>query len=82
MTEFLRHPVTIFNLLLAHHHHHFNVHFLPRSIKGMDGCFQQRKVDNQPLVLSHHKAVVYPWECWKEFLVTGCPSNKSRFPLE
>ena len=22
-----------------HHHHQFNVHFLPRSIKGMDGCF-------------------------------------------
>ena len=23
-----------------HHHHHFNVHFLLRLIKGMDGCFQ------------------------------------------
>ena len=21
------------------HHHHINVHFLPRSIKGIDGCF-------------------------------------------
>ena len=23
----------------THHHHQFNVHFLPRLIKGMDGCF-------------------------------------------
>ena len=22
-----------------HHHHHSNVHFLPRVIKGLDGCF-------------------------------------------
>ena len=22
-----------------HHHHRFNVHFIPRLIKGMDGCF-------------------------------------------
>ena len=22
-----------------YHHHQFNVHFLPRLIKGMDGCF-------------------------------------------
>jgi hypothetical protein len=22
-----------------HHHHQLNVYFLPRSIKGMDGCF-------------------------------------------
>ena len=25
--------------LSCHHHHQLNVHFLPRSIKGMDGCF-------------------------------------------
>ena len=25
--------------LIHHHHHHFNVHFLPRLIKGMDGYF-------------------------------------------
>ena len=24
---------------LHHHHHQLNVHFLPRLIKGMDGCF-------------------------------------------
>ena len=35
---------------------------------------QHHKVDNQPLAFSHHKAVVYPWECWNEFLVTGCLS--------
>ena len=35
---------------------------------------QQLKVDNQPLAFSHHKAVVHPWECWNEFLVTGCSS--------
>ena len=23
----------------CHHHHQLNVHFLPRLIKGMDGCF-------------------------------------------
>ena len=23
----------------SHHHHQLNVHFLPRLIKGMDGCF-------------------------------------------
>ena len=22
-----------------HHHHRLNIHFLPRLIKGMDGCF-------------------------------------------
>ena len=28
------------NLSYHHHHHHqINVHFLPRLIKGMDGCF-------------------------------------------
>ena len=54
------------------HQHHFNVHFLPRSIKGIDSCFPDAKVDNHPLVFSHHKAV--PWEYWNEFLVTGCPS--------
>ena len=33
-----------------HHHHQLNVHFLPRLIKGMDGCFPTAyKVDNQPL---------------------------------
>ena len=40
------------NLHHHHHYHHhlFNDHFLPRSIKGMVGCFQTAyKVDNQPL---------------------------------
>ena len=35
---------------------------------------QQHMVDNQPSAFSHHKAVVYPWECWNEFLVSRCPS--------
>ena len=34
----------------------------------------QHKVDTQSLAFSHHKAVVYPWECWNEFLVARCPS--------
>ena len=29
----------LISLLLHHHHHQLNVHFLPRLIKGMDGCF-------------------------------------------
>ena len=33
---------------------------------------QQHKVDNQPLVFSHHKAVVYPWN---KVLVTRCSSS-------
>ena len=33
---------------------------------------QHHKVDNQPLAFSHHKAVVYPWECWNELLLTTC----------
>ena len=34
-----------------HHHPHFNVHFLPKLIKGVwTAAFQQYKVDNQPLV--------------------------------
>ena len=28
-----------------------------------------------PRSSSHHQAVVYPWECWSKFLVTGCPSS-------
>ena len=35
---------------------------------------QQHKVDNQSLVFSHHKAVVYPWEYRNKVLVTGCSS--------
>ena len=35
---------------------------------------QQHKVDDQPLVFIHHKAVVYPWEYWNKVLVTGCSS--------
>ena len=31
-------------------------------------------VDNQPLVFSHHKAVIYSWEYWNKVLVAGCPS--------
>ena len=26
-------------LTYLHHHHQFNVHVLPRLIKGVDGCF-------------------------------------------
>ena len=37
--------------LTHYHHHQINVHFLPRSIKGMDGCFPTASgsVDKQPL---------------------------------
>ena len=28
-----------YNIITAHQHHHLNIHFLPRSIKGLDGCF-------------------------------------------
>ena len=27
------------HVCVCHHHHRFNVHFLPRLIKGMEGCF-------------------------------------------
>ena len=46
-----------------HHHHHphqLNVHFLPRSIKGLDGCFPTA-LGRQSTIL---KAAVYPWESW------------------
>ena len=43
----------ISNLTKVHynsHHHQINVHFLPKLIKGMVGCFPTAyKVDNQPL---------------------------------
>ena len=35
--------------LIHCYHHQLNVHFLPRLIKGVGGCFQQHKVDNQLL---------------------------------
>ena len=47
----------------CHHHHQLNVHFLPRSIKSMDGCFPTA-LGRQSTIL---KAAVYPWESWSEF---------------
>ena len=29
---------------------------------------QQHKVENHPSAFSHHQAVVYPWECWNEYM--------------
>ena len=34
-----------------HHHHHFNIHFLPRLIKGMDG----RLTTNYVMIMLHTK---------------------------
>ena len=31
--------LSTYNGLSSHHHHQLNVHFLPRLIKGVDGCF-------------------------------------------
>ena len=28
---------------------------------------------------NRHEAVVYPWECWSEFLVAGCLSGLNFF---
>ena len=57
-----------------HHRHHRPLNVLFSIIDHeLDGCFQQHWVDNQPLVtlsftrvisISHHQAVVYPWEFW------------------
>ena len=47
------------NIIYIHHHHHqLNVHFLPRSTKGMDGCFPTA-LGRQSTIL---KAAVYPWD--------------------
>ena len=35
---------------------------------------KQHMVNNQPLVFSHHKAVVYPWKYWSKVLLTRCSS--------
>ena len=52
------HPLTD-----VHDHYHFNIHFLPRLIKGMDGCFPTAyKVDNQPL------ATRFPVLIWYKIL--------------
>ena len=29
----------------------------------------------QEIPFSHHRAVVYTWECWNKFLVVGCRSS-------
>ena len=39
------------------HPHHFNVHFLPRLIKGMDSYFPTAYDRQLPSAFSHHKAV-------------------------
>ena len=62
----------IFQTHSSHHHHHhqLNVHFLPRLIKSMDGCFptalgRQPTFSNilGPLIYSHSDASISRKSC-------------------
>ena len=58
-------------------HHHFNIHILSPKINERYGrLFPNRIRHRQPTIShTHRNAVVHPWECWNELLMSFLAST-------